>query len=166
MDLSYRKSGIAPSFSSRETYISGQAVMNTIRGFSTEAPVSMEPGEKRKARVLYIEADVDHVSAQKGHSMQAHLVYVHEGRGESNGRRELLNPYYFAGCYDLTEELWYEVADYVAANYDLDVLEHLFIAGDGSNWIKKGLEIIPKSTYVLDRFYLAKCQIYYSRCRP
>jgi len=88
--------------------------------------------------------------------MHVHLVYVHEGRGEKNGRRQLINPHYFAGCYDLTDDLWYELADYIAANYDLEALEQLFIAGDGAGWIKSALEIIPNASYVLDRFHLAK----------
>ena len=156
VESSYRKSGAAPSLFNRETHVSGQTVMNTLRSFSAVAPVSPGPAEKRKVRFLYIEADEDHVAAQKGRNMQVYLVYVHEGKEERNGRRQLINPRYFAGCYDSTEDLWYEVADYIAANYDLNSVEQFFIAGDGAAWIKSGLEIIPNSSYVLDRFHLAK----------
>ena len=40
--------------------------------------------------------------------------------------------------------------------YDLDLVEDIFIAGDGANWIKSGLEIINGSKYVLDHYHLSK----------
>ncbi len=41
--------------------------------------------------------------------------------------------------------------------YDLDRLERIFLCGDGASWIQKGLEILPKSTFVLDHFHLLEC---------
>jgi len=87
----------------------------------------------------------------------AKLVYVHEGKETSgSGRATLKNPHYFAGCYEDTEELFLEVLKYLEQNYDLQSVETIFLCGDGASWIKKGLEIIPKSTFILDRFHLAK----------
>lgn len=88
---------------------------------------------------------------------QARLVYIHEGRQRiAKDRWQLKSPYYIAGVYPDGEELWYEVLDYLDSRYDLDYVERVFVAGDGANWIRKGLEILPKSVFVLDRFHLER----------
>ena len=58
--------------------------------------------------------------------------------------------------YPDSEDLWFEVLDYLDEHYDLEATEKIFISGDGASWIKKGLEIIPESVFVLDRFHLEK----------
>jgi len=35
-------------------------------------------------------------------------------------------------------------------------VEAIFLCGDGAPWIEKGLEIIPQSIFILDRFHLAQ----------
>lgn len=72
------------------------------------------------------------------------------------GRYRLKRPHYLAGIYRDTEELWFEVLDYIATNYDLDCLECIFLCGDGDGWIRKGLTILPNSVFVLDLFHLDK----------
>lgn len=49
-----------------------------------------------------------------------------------------------------------EVLDSLDEQYDLEATERIFIWGDGASWIQQGLEIIPKSAFVLDRFHLEK----------
>jgi len=94
-------------------------------------------GRKKKSRIL------------------AKLVYVHEGRETSgSGRVKLKNPYSFAGCYEDTEELFLEILDYLEENYDLESVEAIFLCGDGASSLKKGLKVIPKATFILDRFHL------------
>ena len=84
-------------------------------------------------------------------------LYVHEGReARDSGRAKLKNPHYFAGYYEDTEELFLEVLEYLEQNYDLQSVEAIFLCGDGASWIKKGLEIIPQSIFILDRFHLAQ----------
>jgi len=96
-------------------------------------------GRKKKSRIL------------------AKLVYVHEGKeARDSGRTRLKNPHDFAGCYEDTEELFLEVLEYLEGNYDLQSVEAIFLCGDGASWIKKGLEIIPRSIFVLDHFHLAQ----------
>ena len=38
----------------------------------------------------------------------------------------------------------------------MDYIETIFLAGDGAPWIKKGLDEIHKTKYVLDRYHLNK----------
>ncbi|HHV78457.1 MAG TPA: ISLre2 family transposase [Firmicutes bacterium] len=52
------------------------------------------------------------------------------------------------------EELWLSVRDYIDERYDTSCLKRVFICGDGAAWVKKGLEVIPKSVFVLDLFHL------------
>lgn len=71
-------------------------------------------------------------------------------------RSHLKNVYYFSGVYSHIEELWYEVLDYIESNYDLDTIEHIYLCGDGAKWVREGTGIIPKTSFVLDRYHLAK----------
>ena len=105
---------------------------------------------------LYVEADEDHVALQDGTNTMVKLVYVHEGKEIRKGRNQLNNPHYFSGLYKNTEELWLEVIDYIDEHYDLDNIETIYLAGDGASWIREGLNWLPCSRYVLDRYHLNK----------
>lgn len=155
-DVSYRKSGLDPYQRALDVKVSGQTVMNAIRGFNPAMVQEKTPNVKRCVRFLHIEADEDHVANQKGRSMQIKLVYVHEGKEYYGKRAQLVNPHYFSGKYDTVEDLWFDVATYIANNYEEDCLETIFIAGDGAPWIRGGTEYIPNSVYLLDRFHLSK----------
>jgi len=106
--------------------------------------------------VLYIEADEDHAASRDGNKLEVPLVYVHEGRDLKGTRRYLKNAHYFSGLYTQAEELWYEVLNYIDSNYDLDKVEQIYLAGDGAKWVRLGTKIIPKSSFILDRYHLAK----------
>lgn len=154
-EISYRKSGQEPGRNAKGTEVSGQTVLNAIRDLDTEVKEE-ENKERRQVRVLYIEADEDHVACQDGSTVGVPLVYVHEGRFNKGSRSYLKNVHYFSGLYSDTEELWYQVLNYLDGTYDLDKAERIFIAGDGAKWIRLGTKIIPKSIFVLDRYHLAK----------
>lgn len=138
--------------------ISSQSVMNAIRELgpvkSSEAKI---PRSKETPKILYIEADEDHVALQSRGCAEPKLVYVHEGRKQvGKDRWELQNPRYFGGMYKESEELWNEVADYIDRAYDYDKIEKIYLSGDGAKWIKSGATIINKSIFVLDRYHLNK----------
>jgi len=85
----------------------------------------------------------------------AKLVYVHEGREvSSSGRVELKNPHYFARRYEDTEELFLEVLEYLDKTTTFNLWKQSSSVVMAPPWIKKGLEIIPQSIFVLDRFHL------------
>ena len=135
-----------------------QSVMNSIRELG---PVDNSAVVIKKAKatpkILYIEADEDHVAQQSGGCAEPKLVYVHEGRKQvSKDRWELQNIRYFGGMYKETEELWNEVADYIYQTYDYEKIEKIYLSGDGAGWINKGSLQINKSIYVLDKYHLSK----------
>lgn len=159
VDTSYEKGGSVAI--DTEDVISKQATMNHVRKFESIPNTSetKKLTEKKKRRILYIEADEDHVALQSGGIVMPRLVYVHEGIEWENfksNRKKLKNVHIFGGVYAKSEDLWEEVLEYVYENYYWDYIEKIYIAGDGAPWIKQGLGIISKSKFVLDRFHLKK----------
>ncbi|HUM44907.1 MAG TPA: ISLre2 family transposase [Fervidobacterium sp.] len=151
----YRRSG---EKAAETIKLTSQTVMNTIRELGHVDNSAVAIKEKKKAvKVLYIEADEDHVALQDGRCEEAKLIYVHEGRTQVGRERwKLLNPRYFSGVYANSDELWLEVADYIEEAYDADAIEKIYLSGDGASWIKNGLSWIKGSIYVLDRYHLSK----------
>lgn len=158
-ETSYRKGGENASYIDE---ISKQAVMNKVHEIEVIQP-KVEVEEKKKVKILYIEADEDHVSLQKrGKStkdkiLMPRIVYVHEGVVmQFKNRKKLINARYFGGMYKDSESLWLEVADYIDQVYEQEELRVVYLSGDGAGWIKQGLQWIEKSKYVLDRYHIQK----------
>lgn len=63
VELSYRKSGERAGRSNREVVLSGEAVKKVVHNF-TPAELPEPPKEKRRVKVLYVEADEDHVAGK------------------------------------------------------------------------------------------------------
>jgi hypothetical protein len=153
--MPYKRSGEKVS----ETItLTSQTVMNSIRELGNVANDAVEiKQDKRSVKVLYIEADEDHVALQDGGTIEPKLVYVHEGRKKiSKDRWKLKNVRYFSGVYANSDELWAEVLDYIDKAYDMGTIEKIYLSGDGAPWIKNGLGWIKGSIYVLDRYHLSK----------
>jgi len=119
--------------------------------------------EKRQVRFLYVEADEDHVHQQRGKGMIMKLGYVHEGKQLVNPackskykRNELIRAKYITGLYPNNDDFWFEVLDYLEAQYDLDYVERIFLSGDGAPWIQAGADILPKCSFVIDGYHLSK----------
>lgn len=75
------------------------------------------------------------------------------------GRKELVNTFYVGGVYDGTdgnEKLWNTVRKYIENHYDFDCIKHIYINGDGAQWIKSGTRYLEKSLFVTDKFHLMK----------
>ena len=162
IDSSYRKGGERAGYMDE---ISKQAVMDKIHNLEISEH-EHKVDKKRDVRILYVEADEDHVSLQgeddKSKIAMPRLVYVHEGvdpEKSSQTRTRLKNVKYFGGMYDESEDLWLEVIEYIDKQYDMDFIETIYLSGDGASWIKAGLDWIPKSKFVLDNFHLKKYMI-------
>ena len=87
------------------------------------------------------------------------LIYVYEDVNFDGSKHELVNCHYFGGDYAGTEgtkELWQEVFDFITESYDEEVLEKIYINGDGADWIRTGAGIHAKARFVLDRFHMHK----------
>ncbi len=155
VDMPYRRSG---KKASDAIELTSQTVMNNIRRLGQVSNDAVEIKDKKRiVRTLYIEADEDHVALQNGKNIEPKLVYVHEGKIQvSKNRWKLINPRYFSGVYTDSEDLWLEVADYIDKAYQTDLIEKIYLSGDGAAWIKSGIGWIKGSIYVLDRYHLSK----------
>lgn len=151
----YRRSG---EKAAEAVKLTSQTVMNSIRELGSIDNNVIEIKEKKKAvKILYIEADEDHVALQDGRNVEPKLIYVHEGRTRvGKDRWQLINQRYFSGVYTNSDELWLEVAGYIDEAYNIDLIEKIYLSGDGASWIKNGLGWIKGSIYVLDRYHLSK----------
>ena len=166
VESSYRKGGMNASIGEQE--VSKETVMNKIHAL--EFPVLEPLKEKRKVSHLYIDADEDHVSLQylekKGdikkpriNTVMPKLVYVYEDVNFDGSKHELVRCSYFGGEYagsEETRELWREVFDFIKDSYEEDVLEKIYINGDGADWIRAGTGMHAKAHFVLDRFHMHK----------
>jgi hypothetical protein len=106
--MPYSKSG---EKASEAVNLTSQTVMNSIRELGSVSNDAVEvKQDKKSVKVLYIEADEDHVALQDGGNVEPKLVYVHEGRKkEGKNRWKLLNVRYFSGVYANSDKLWVEV---------------------------------------------------------
>lgn len=159
-ESSYRKGGMNASIS--RVSVSKETVMEKLH--SLQFPETEQPKEKRQVKTLYIDADEDHVALQylekkgdtKGalkHTFMPKLVYVYEGIQAEGDRHELLGVKYFGGYEGVlgTERLWKEVCDYISGSYDEEVLERIYVNGDGQNGSKQAQRYMPKrSLYLKD----------------
>ncbi|HEY5585653.1 MAG TPA: ISLre2 family transposase [Ruminiclostridium sp.] len=165
VDSSYRKGGEKASYVEG---ISKQAVMNKIHDLEIVQP-SVLIEHKKELKILFIEADEDHVAQQKKKRegpkrpnqrdiLMPKMVYVHEGIDydkSTKKRKALKNVRYFGGLLK-SEDLWLEVSKYIDEVYSIDKVETIYLSGDGAAWIKQGLNWIPKSKFVLDNYHLNK----------
>lgn len=166
IESSYKKGGKKAAYVEE---ITKQTVMNIIHTIEVEQP-GIEVNEKKDIKILYIEADEDHVALQGKNAKKdgngnprkiamPRLVYVHEGidHEKSTKRRKVLkNTRYFGVEYKNSEQIWLEVAEYIDKIYKIDTVDIIYLSGDGASWIKQGLDWIPKSRFVLDNYHLNK----------
>lgn len=112
IESTYRKGGERADILDE---ISKQAVMNKIHDIEIVEP-KPKVDKKRDIKILYIEADEDHVALQRkgdGKASQSKIampkiVYVHEGidrERSSDTRARLKNIKYFGGMYKESEDL-------------------------------------------------------------
>lgn len=135
--------------------VSRQTVMKKIR--KTHGLKVATPPKKKAVKVLHVDADEDHVALQDGSNTIVPIVTVHEGAKKvCKGRNRCENTHHVCGYGKAIEDLWLEVAEWIYNAYDVDSVEAIYIHGDGASWIKKGLEVLPKSKPVLDKYHLNK----------
>jgi 5-carboxymethyl-2-hydroxymuconate isomerase len=170
VDSSYRISGEYAT--NTDDIISKQAVMKDIHALEVPALIP-QVKKKKQVKVLYINADEDHVSLQfnkkkgdlrigtngyKSNTIEPRLACIFEAIEKESKhckRNRLVGKHYFAGVYKNVEDIWEEVLEYIDTVYDEDYLEAIYIMGDGAAWIKAGLDVLgAKCHFVLDKFHL------------
>lgn len=150
---SYEAATVQVSRNNAEMKVSKQTAANCVKVFKAKEPCGT--AQKRRVERLFIEADEDHVKVRGRNGAQARLIYIHEGI-EEHPWRHLKKARYFTTIDKTPEEFWTEVADYIAAHYELSSIKVIYLSGDGANWIQAGKEYIPGAIFILDRFHLAK----------
>lgn len=134
--------------------ISRQTVMKKLRKVrDLQIP---EPSPRRQAKVLYVNADEDHISLQDGSTTIVPLISIHEGIERQGRRGRCIHPHYISSHGRPLEELWLEAARWIDQSYNVDDLERVYLHGDGASWIKEGLNWLPNAKMVLDRYHLNK----------
>lgn len=69
------------------------------------------------------------------------LIYVYEDVDFDGSKHKLKGCHFFGGDYAGSEgmrELWQEVLEFIKESYDEEVLEKIYINGDGADWIRTG----------------------------
>ena len=134
-------------------------VKNVVHRLDGENLIVSGQRQDKTPKVLFIEADEDHVAYQDGTNRFMKLVYVHEGYQSNLGqtkRLRLKNCHYFSGLYPDGQRLWEEVYAYLDDSYDLEKVDRIYFSGDGASWIKEGAKYIPNTMFVLDQFHTVK----------
>ena len=153
IETNYEKAGKVVAY---KTKISKQTVMNKI----SELKINLNEEKEVTKRIvdnIYCIADEDHVHLQKGGIEEPRLIIVYDSIEKEGKRIKLCNKKHFGGVYKgRIDDLWEEVLTYLDNTYELEKVKHIYILGDGANWIKTGLEWLPKSINVLDKFHLMK----------
>lgn len=153
IESNYEKAGKVVAY---KTEISKQTVMNKI----SELKINLSEEKvipKRVVDNIYCIADEDHVHLQKGGIEEPRLIVVYDSIMKNGKRTKICNKKHFGGVYKgKIDDLWEEVLTYIDNTYELDKVKKIYILGDGANWIKTGLEWLPRSINVLDKFHLTK----------
>ena len=153
IETNYEKAGKSASY---KTEISKQTVMNKI----SELKINLDEEKETSKRIIdniYCIADEDHVHLQKGGIEEPRLIVVYDSILKNGKRTKLCNKKHFGGVYKgKIDDLWEEVLTYIDNTYEIDKVKNIYVLGDGANWIKTGLEWLPRSINVLDKFHLTK----------
>lgn len=139
-----------------DTVISRETVKNKIKELDFSNVLMEYKNLNNEVLRIYIQADEDHVALQKGGISMPRLITVFEenDNGKLKGKRT------FGGVYNENiDGLWEEIYNYLEKKYNYEKIDKIFIMGDGANWIKTGLEWLPKSVYIADRFHINRAII-------
>ena len=148
--VSYAKAAEA----STPTKLSRQSVKNLVHSLPTPPTTLQTELVPKSAETVYIEVDEDHVSLQTGKNINMKLATVYTDKVDvGSNRMELVEKHSFTGL-ETPEEFWMQIDSYLAEAYVGS--PKVYIIGDGARWIKRGLEVLPNSEFILDRFHLFK----------
>ena len=134
--------------------LSRQSVKNLVHNLPTPPTTLQTELEPKSVKTVYIEVDEDHVSLQTGKNINMKLATVYTDKVDvGSNRTELVEKHSFTGL-ETPEEFWMQIDSYLADAYMSS--PKVYIIGDGARWIKRGLDVLPNSEFILDRFHLFK----------
>ena len=131
--------------------VSRQTVLNKVR----QSRATKEVVPRRRVPVLHVDADEDHVRLQSGGSTIAPLISGYECIEKQGKRGTCKNIFHISEYGKKPNELWEEFLTELERRYDLEGTK-IYLHGDGAPWIKTGLEWLPNSVFVLDRYHVNK----------
>ena len=146
-ELSYAKSSQVVT----DGAVSRQTVLNKVR----QSKARKETVARQQVPVIHVDADEDHVRLQTGGSTIAPLISGYEGIEKQGKRGVCKNIFHISEYGKKPDELWEEFLAELERRYDLEGTR-IYLHGDGAPWIRKGLEWLPNSTFVLDRYHVNK----------
>jgi hypothetical protein len=117
------------------------------------------PQGKRKADLIFVEADGLHVSLQneKRRSIEEFSATIHEGwepRTPGSKDFKLVNPNLYRT--QQGADFWEQASRYIYSIYDIDDDTTVVINGDRASWIRQGIDYFPKAIYQVDRYHLKR----------
>ena len=136
--------------------VSRQSVMNLTRKVR-EKPI--EVTEVRDfIKEIHIQCDEDHVARQDGkRSSIVKLVTIHEPRRKEGNRIYLPSRFSLTSTpLEENEDFWLRVSSAVYERYGYRDDLSIYLHGDAASWIKAGLDWLPNSRFVLDKFHVLK----------
>lgn len=132
--------------------VSRQTVLHKLRACKVE---SVPVDGRRKVAVLHVDADEAHVKLHKGKNSIVPLISVYEGI-DKHGRRGRCREIFHVSEYGKRpDQLWEQALSEIERRYDLEGTK-IYLHGDGASWIKTGLDWLPNSVYVLDKYHKNK----------
>ena len=143
--------------------VSKTSVMNFLREFKSyfENGIAVEETKDEIPKVLYIEADEDHVKYQDGSTHYEKMVFIHEGYEQvDKNHRRIINSHCIIGSFaegDGNEALWDLLKCYINERYGKDAASKikLYFTSDEGGWLKtccKYLDVIQ----VIDKFHVVQ----------
>jgi hypothetical protein len=156
LSLSLASAAKDMSYGKTSTHITGgeisrQTVMSRVR--QSEAVV--QTPEKRCVPELHIDADEAHVTMCQGKKSDVPLISIYEGIERRGKRNKCKNVFHISEYGKKTDDLWEQVLTEIEQRYDLTDTK-IYLHGDGAGWIQKGLEWIPNTVFVLDKYHKNK----------
>ena len=149
--MSYEKAGNI----SGAVPISKTTVMNKTREVEDFRLPAVE--KNTSVEEIHIQADEDHVHMRDGKADIAKLAVIHTTKEKENKTRNRLVDKRICTSYkENNDEFWYQIQDAIHEKYGVRDNLKVYIHGDGANWIKAGLNIIPNTVPILDTFHLMK----------
>lgn len=135
--------------------ISKQSVMRAIKSF--EFSREEELVHKEDVKVIHVQADEDHVAMQNGRRCkEVKLAVIHEPARKLGKKSYLPSKRHVFSSNESPDEFWSRLATDVDKIYGQNKGLKIYLHGDGAAWIKKGLEWLPNSKFVLDKFHALK----------
>lgn len=138
-----------------ENRVSKQSVMRVLQ--EVDVPETEIKARQEAVKIIHVQADEDHVSVQDGRrNREVKLAVIHEPSYRIGKKGVLPHKLHTFAYKDSVERFWSHVAERIEQRYPEGEKLQIYLHGDGASWIQSGLDWLPNSRFVLDRFHVFK----------